>query len=318
MHPAFLPLPRRFLYALKPASWPKLLVPAIVGQALGVLAAGTWSWGGATVGLGFTALTLAYIVLLNDWFDVRVDAIKRQMFPDAGAPKTIPDAILHPQTVLLAGVGAGLCALSLGLCGELLLGRSGLGLASLIALGMLLLYSAPPLRLNDRGLGEVVEAVGVGALLPWFNAYAQSGQVVAPELLLVLPGLTALALASAIASGLADEESDRAGAKSTITTELGNLAARNAVEYSVMAGAVLWALAARIGVGVVSPFAFSAALMVLLWQWRGVAAASPQALTNAFPEIARYKQALHRTLWSSALTLAFALLLLRALGVGVG
>ena len=159
MHPAFLPLSRRCLYALKPASWPKLLVPAALGQVLGVLAADQWSWGGAAVGLGFTLAALAYIVLLNDWFDVRVDAIKRQMFPDAGSPKTIPDAILHPQTVLLAGIGAGLCAAATGLCGELMVGRVGLGLAGVALLGLLLVYSAPPLRWNERGLGEVVEAV---------------------------------------------------------------------------------------------------------------------------------------------------------------
>ena len=220
MHPAFLPLPRRLLYALKPASWPKLLVPMAVGQVLGVMSSGTWSWGGAAVGVGFTAAMLCYLVLLNDWFDARVDAIKRQMFPDAGSPKTIPDAILHPQTVLLAGIGFGLVGASIALCGEIVTGRDGLALAGLMCLAMLPLYSAPPLRLNDRGTGELVEAAGVGVLLPWFNAYAQGGELVTRELLLVTPGLTALALASAIASGLADEDSDRAGGKATITTQL--------------------------------------------------------------------------------------------------
>jgi hypothetical protein len=61
---------------------------------------------------------------------------------------------------------------------------------------------------------------------------------------------------------------------------------------------------------------FSAALAVLLWQWRAVVAVSPRAVTNAFAEIGRYKQALHRAIWGSALTLALALALLRGLGVG--
>ncbi len=316
MHPAFLPLPRRFLYALKLAGWPKLLVPAVVGQVLGFLSSGTWSWSGAAVGLGFTLALLGYVVLLNDWFDARVDAIKRQMFPDSGAPKTIPDAILHSQTVLLAGLGFGLCAVSVALCGEVIVDRPGLALAGLVCLVMLPLYSAPPLRFNDRGFGELVEAAGVGVLLPWFNAYAQSGALESVELLLVAPGLTALALASAIASGLADEESDRAGEKATVTTWLGNAGARDAVEYAIMAGAMLWAIAARIGQHHLSPFAFSAALAVLLWQWRGAVAIGPRAQTNAFAEIHHYKQRLHRALWSSALTLALALLLLRLLGVG--
>ena len=315
MHPAFLPLPRRLLYALKPASWPKLLVPATAGHVLGAMSSGTWSWGGAAVGLGFTLALLAYVALLNDWFDARVDAIKRQMFPDAGAPKTIPDAILHPQTVLLAGAGAGLCAAAVGLCGEVILDRPGFALAGLVALALLLVYSAPPVRFNERGLGEFVEALGVGALLPWLNAYAQSGDAAPRELLLVLPGMMALAFASAVASGLSDEESDRAGAKSTLTTQLGNPAAREMVEYAVIGAALLWAVAARLGQHLLSPFAFSAALAVLLWQWRAVVAISPRAVTNAFPEISRYKEALHRAIWGSTLTLVVMLALLRGLGV---
>jgi 1,4-dihydroxy-2-naphthoate octaprenyltransferase len=314
MHPAFLPLPRRFVYALKPASWPKLLVPATVGQVFGAMSVGTWSWGGAVVGFGFTVAALVYVVLLNDWFDVRVDAIKRQMFPDAGAPKTIPDAILHPQTVVLAGIGAGLCAAAIALCGELVVGRPGLTLAGLVALALPLVYSAPPLRFNDRGIGEFVEAFGVGAVVPWLAAYAQSGQPLPLELMLVLPGLVALALASAVASGLADEESDRAGGKATLTTRLGNSAARDVVEYSVLAAALLWAFAARAGQSFLSPFGFTAALGVLVWQWRTVVAISPRAVTNAFAEIGRYKQALHQAIWSSALVLVLVLALLRGVG----
>jgi hypothetical protein len=47
-----------------------------------------------------------------------------------------------------------------------------------------------------------------------------------------------------------------------------------------------------------------------------VAAISPRATTNAFEEIARYKQRLHRALWGSSVALAVTLVLLRVLGVG--
>ena len=40
VHPAELPQPARWWYALKPGSWPKLVVPALLGQAIGVSAAG--------------------------------------------------------------------------------------------------------------------------------------------------------------------------------------------------------------------------------------------------------------------------------------
>jgi 1,4-dihydroxy-2-naphthoate octaprenyltransferase len=316
MHPAFRSLPRRFLYAVKPASWPKLLVPAAVGQALGALSSGTWSWGGAAIGAAFTTALLVHVVLLNDWFDVRVDAIKRQMFPDAGAPKTIPDAILHPQTVLLAGLGAGLCAASLALCGELLVERPGLALAGLGCIGLLLAYSAPPLRFNDRGVGELLEAVGVGALLPWFNAYAQSGELLPAGLIMVLPGLVMLALASAIASGLADEESDLAGGKSTFTTQFGNPEARRAAEYSLLGGALCWAIVARLAPQVLHPFSVTAGLGAIAWHMRTVMSTSPRATTNAFAEISRYKQALHRAVWDGSLALTGTAVLLWLLGVG--
>ena len=89
MHPAFASPARRWLYALKPASWPKVLAPAVLGHVLGYMSAGTWSWGGAAVGLAFAVCATCYVVLLNDWFDADVDALKRHMFPEAGSPKTI-------------------------------------------------------------------------------------------------------------------------------------------------------------------------------------------------------------------------------------
>ena len=94
MHPAYASAPRRWLYALKPGSWPKVLAPALLGHVLGYMAAETWSLEAAAIGLTFAACATAYVVLLNDWFDADVDALKRAMFPHAGSPKTIPDAIL--------------------------------------------------------------------------------------------------------------------------------------------------------------------------------------------------------------------------------
>lgn len=315
MHPAYASPPRRWLYALKPASWPKVLVPALVGQVLGFMCADAWSWGGAAVGLGFSLLALAYAVLLNDWCDIEVDALKRKLFPDAGMPKTIPDGVLPAESVLLAGVGAGVMAASIALAGELFLpGRPGLWLGACACLALLVVYSVPPVRVNDRGGGELIEALGVGALLPWWNAYAQSGDALSWWYALALPGLAMLALSSAIASGLSDEESDRRGGKTTLVTRRGNAAARAAVEYAALAGLTAWMLAARLSGGVFPPQAAFAALLAAIWPWRDLVRASPMAVTGAFAEQSRYKQALHRVVWWSALALAAALVLLRLTG----
>src|SRR5689334_4070582 len=78
------------LSALKPGSWPKLLVPMVLGQTLGAAEAGRLSLGGLATGVAFTAADAVFIVLSNDWADREVDALKRRLFPSAGSPKTIP------------------------------------------------------------------------------------------------------------------------------------------------------------------------------------------------------------------------------------
>ncbi|HEY8376845.1 MAG TPA: prenyltransferase [Nannocystis sp.] len=315
MHPAFASPLRRWLYAVKPASWPKVLVPAILGQVLGFMSSGTWSWGGAAVGLGFALCATIYVVLLNDWFDVEVDALKRRMFPEAGSPKTIPDRILPAESVLLAGVGFGVMAVSIAMCGELFLpGRAGLMLGAVVAVALLPIYSAPPVRLNERGGGELVEAIGVGAVTPWLCAYAQSGVLDSPWYAWTLPGLMLLAFASAVASGLSDEESDRRGGKTTLTTVFGNRTARMTAEYAALGGFLVWMLAARTSGGGFPLLAVQVALLVAVLPWRTLVRESPHALTNCFQAQARYKAALHRLIWGASLALAATLLVLRLAG----
>lgn len=315
MHPAFASPLRRWSHAVKPASWPKVLAPAVLGQVLGVMSSGTFDVGGAVVGLAFAVFATVYVVLLNDWFDADVDALKRRMFPEAGSPKTIPDAILPAESVLLAGAGFGVMAAAVALCGELFLpGRPGLMLGACLGLGLLLVYSAPPVRLNDRGVGEFVEALGVGVVVPWWSAYAQSGELASPWYAWTLPGLALLAFASAAASGLSDEESDRRAGKATLTTLYGNRTVRRAAEYSAFAGLVAWALAVRASGGAFPLVAVQVALLAAAVPWRAVNRESPRAQTNCFEAQGRYKAALHRLIWGASLALAAALVVLRWAG----
>jgi 1,4-dihydroxy-2-naphthoate octaprenyltransferase/chlorophyll synthase len=294
----------RWIYALKPASWPKLLVPMFLGQALGVaVAAGDPRPVGLLFGGLFTLFDLVFIVLLNDWLDRDVDALKRHMFPGAGSPKTIPDGILKPSHVLAGGLTA--CALAVGLAAAVS-ARVGPGLllASVACLTLFAAYSAPPLRLNYRGGGELLEMVGVGLALPWLNIYASSGVVISPELW-ALAGFMILSLASAIASGLSDEQSDRAGGKRTVATWLGNASARRIVELLVVLGAMAWLVTAWVMPRVVHPSAALPSAAVVLWRWVPLRRASGHAVTNAFAAQSRYKRELHRAIWGGGLVFGF-------------
>ncbi|MGB1015743.1 MAG: prenyltransferase [Nannocystaceae bacterium] len=308
MHPATRSLPKRWLYALKPASWAKLLVPALLGQVIGWCASGSFSGGGLAVGMACTLLMLVYIVLLNDYGDMEVDTLKRSLFPDGCSPKTIPDGVLHETSVLLAGLGAGAMVVAVAICGELFLDRPGLGLCGALCVVPLILYTFAPLRLNYRGGGEFLEMIGVGLLLPGFNALAQGGLWMPPLFLVLAPGLMLLALASAIASGLSDEVSDERGGKCTFVTEFGNASARSAIENLMLGGSLLWSVGARLHPEILSPLLVTPAAVVVLLCWQQMVKVSPRARTSAFHPIKRYKQWLHRGIWGSGIALALVLL----------
>jgi 1,4-dihydroxy-2-naphthoate octaprenyltransferase len=294
---------QRWIVAAKPASWPKLLTPFLLGQAIGVGASGSVSIAALLFGLLFTVFDLLFMVFLNDWGDREVDAIKRRMFPTGCGPKTIPDGILPAHHLLFAGLLAAVGAIATAFTAEVVLGRPGLGLAGVLALGIFVAYTLPPLKLNYRGGGELLEMGGVGLALPWLQAYLQGGSWLEPAGLRLLTGFALLSLASAIASGLADERSDRAGGKRTFVTRFGNLASRRIIEALTLAGACAWALTGLLGEAL--PWWLTAApAMVVFWHAGAMITLSESAVTDAFSAHKRYKEELHRAIWRGALAAA--------------
>jgi 1,4-dihydroxy-2-naphthoate octaprenyltransferase/chlorophyll synthase len=229
-----------------------------------------------------------------------VDAIKRRMFPDASSPKTIPDGILPASSLLLAGLAAGALALAVAGSAERWLERPGLTVASALALGIFVAYTLPPLRLNYRGGGELLEMLGVGLVLPWLNAYHQGGAWRA-EGLCLLPGFALLSLASAIGSGLADERSDRAGGKRTVVTAIGNPLSRKLLELLVVLGALAWLATALVGLPI---WIGGTAAVTVLTDAIDLRRASPLAVTDAFTAQRAYKACLHRAVGRGATTAA--------------
>ncbi|MEX1365650.1 MAG: UbiA family prenyltransferase, partial [Nannocystaceae bacterium] len=314
MHPAELPLHRRWLYALKPASWPKLLVAAGLGQGIGVAAAGRIDFAALALGLSFTLLHLSFLVLINDWGDQDVDALKRRLYPEACSPKTIPDEVLEPGSVLLAGAGAGLLALGVAGLGEHLLERPGLLAGGALCLLLLVVYTLPPARLNYRGGGEVVEMLGVAFFLPWWNAFIQSGNPM-PAGLVVLPAFALLCLSSALASGLADEESDRLGGKRTFTTMYGPVAVRQAAEGLVLGAILVWAALPWLAPSYAQLWMVLPVVAVMVADYRDLrldGRRRPDAMHR------RYKHYLHQCIWRGGLTMAAMLSLAGLLGGGIG
>ena len=299
----------RWVYALKPASWPKLLVPAMFGQILGATRVEGLDLAAVGWGLAFTVFGIGFIVLLNDWGDRDVDVIKRNMFPDGGSPKTIPDRILDSRAVGVAGLLLGGATLLVAAGAEVALQRPAAFEAGLASMLVFVAYTLPPVRLNYRGGGEILEMLGVGAALPLYNAYLQGGAI-APRVWPWLAGFAALSLASAVASGLSDEESDRAGGKRTVASIYGNPAARRFTEGCVMLGVGIWVAGSLWRPDWLPVWAVAPAVAIAVWNLAGMRKVGRAAVTNAFSAQSAYKRFLHRAIWHST-TVAAVLLWLR-------
>jgi 1,4-dihydroxy-2-naphthoate octaprenyltransferase/chlorophyll synthase len=291
----------RWWSACKVASWPKVLVPALYGQALGVAQSGSLDPQALAAGLAFCVPFVLAIVWLNDVADARVDALKRRMFPRSSR-KTIADGIVSANALLLAGVLAALSAVAVAVFAGSLLGCPAAPLWGLGGLACFFAYSFGPLRLNYRGKGELLEALGVAFVLPAMMFHLQAGRPISPVLVWLVP-LWPLALASAIASGLADESSDRAGGKCTVATACGNAAARAWIERLVLLAALALAVLSAATAVVPAPAAALTVAIVLV-NYRRLRKTSARARTDAFEAIGRYKRALHHALWRGFAVLA--------------
>jgi 1,4-dihydroxy-2-naphthoate octaprenyltransferase len=158
------------------ASRPKFLVasaaPVLVGSALGYATAGTFS-------LYLFILALLAIMTLhaganmaNDYFDhtSRNDWLNQNPTPFSGGSRFIQQGILSPKTILLIALLALTIGSAIGIL-IVLLTRS-VFILTLGLIGLLggFFYTAPPVRLGYRSVGEPVIALLFG-LLPVYGSY---------------------------------------------------------------------------------------------------------------------------------------------------
>jgi len=170
-------------------------------------------------------------------------------------------------------------------------------------------YTLPPVRLNYRGGGELLETLGVGIALPLYNAYLQAGDIPTRSGFWIA-GFALLSLSSAVASGLSDEQSDRVGGKRTFASTFGNALARQLTEAGILLGAAVWLGASVLSPASVSPWATIPAVIVLAGNFVLMRKVSATAVTNAFRAQGAYKRYLHRAIWHST-TVASLILWLR-------
>ncbi len=166
--------------------------------------------------LGYLALLPAHLSVSysNDYFDVDVDKYDKPTFFSGGSGVLVDHPGLRKPAQWTA-ITLILCSLALGIVFQIVYSFT-IWFSGFVVLGNLLgwFYSAPPLRLAYRGLGELSMIFSIGLLIPGLGYLVTSGQMNQDGLLFVVP-LMLYGLAFILTVEIPDMEADRLGNKRT-------------------------------------------------------------------------------------------------------
>ena len=177
---------KRYLLATRPA----FLTIALAGCLLGFASAleSTFSWPLALLTLFLAIATQAGVNVFNDYYDhlngtdaVNVD----RLFPFTGGSRFIQNGVMSPRQMLVYALVLFGAVIAGGLW---LIATRGSGLFWIGIAGLLIgwAYSAPPLKLNSRGLGEICVAAGFLLIVAGAD-FVQRGAMSATPWLIGLP-----------------------------------------------------------------------------------------------------------------------------------
>ncbi|MET0793180.1 MAG: prenyltransferase [Polyangiaceae bacterium] len=248
---------------------PKFLAGGLLLYGLGAVLAAVagvrtdWSryfWGQAVVST--TQLMTHYA---NDYFDLEADRVNTTPTRWSGGSRILPSGQLAPRVALTAALALAGCAL----LSALLTAQRARSAALVLPLSLLIVafswaYSAPPLRLLGRGLGELTTALVVTLLTPLLGFYLQSEVIRWLPVLACLP-LCGLQFSMLLTIELPDAASDAALGKRTLVVRRGaEWAARCAAALVVVSymGLPLFVL-----LGLPLPLAVAAMALAPLGVW---------------------------------------------------
>jgi 1,4-dihydroxy-2-naphthoate octaprenyltransferase len=208
--------------------FPASALPVVLGTAWGARLEGALDLRPFALALAATLAVHAGVNILNDVYDDLggTDRINTgRISPYTGGSRHIQEGVMTGRQMFIWGVVLLAFAAALGMVlfategpAVLLFGAAG------VALGVL--YSAPPVRLSARGLGEAAVGVGFGILPVTGAAWLQSGVLDWAGLLLSLP--IAFWVANILlVNEIPDAAADGATGKRTLVVRLGLDGTRN-------------------------------------------------------------------------------------------
>jgi 1,4-dihydroxy-2-naphthoate octaprenyltransferase len=237
------------------------LLLVTLGLAVAVHQGRQLEWGGWVLTQLFAWCTHLMTHYCNEYFDLEADRLNSDPTGQTGGSRVLVSGVLSPQVALSASM------VLLFADAVLIVAMPGVLTRLLALLGAALawFYTAPPMRLNYRALGEVDCALVLNVIWPVLAYRSQ-----APGLPAVLLALTFVLFVMQVARmtvmNLADHDSDLLAGKRTLANVLpSGLAVRL---YAGLQAAGFAALVILLGVGII-PLAPGLLLMVtaLLSVW---------------------------------------------------
>lgn len=260
---------KRYFLATRPPFLLASLVPALLGLATAHAGGVALEWWTALLTVIGAVVVHAGANVLNDYYDARngTDELNQErLFPFTGGSRFIQNGVLsRAQT---ARFGVLLLCISMAI-GGLLIRQSGMGLLYIGMSGMLIAwaYSAPPLALNSRGLGELCIAIAFGLLIVAGSDYVQRGVFDPLPWLVAVPyGLLTSSLL--YINQFPDRKADQQAGKHHLVVRLGPQRARWGYLLMVLTANVYLIL--MVANGILSPWV----LLALLAAPPGIVAAA--------------------------------------------
>jgi 1,4-dihydroxy-2-naphthoate octaprenyltransferase len=236
-----------------------------LGAALAAFSGARIDW--TRYAWGQLAVTVTQLMThyANDHFDLAADRANRTPTRWSGGSRVLVDGTLPPVVALLAALV--LLAVALGVVARFALGPFPPSVAPQLLLMIALAweYSAPPLRLCARGLGELTTAVVVTLLVPWLGFVLQTGAAHRLLPLAVIPPC-AFQFTMLLAIEFPDAAGDAASGKRTLVVRLGGAWAARL--YVVVVCATYLSLPLWTSLGLPPRFAIAASTTAPLAAWQ--------------------------------------------------
>lgn len=211
------------------------IMSAVIAGAL-AYSEGTFSWLYLFGAIFIIAGSNCGINLINDYFDhkSRNDELNKYFGPFSGGSRVIQDKLIKPSSILIAGISSFVIVSLIGLYFVIFVNLHLLwfGLAAVL-LGYF--YTASPLRLAYRGLGEILVFLKAGPLAVCGSYLLFTGNITLEAVLISIPqGL--LLTAILFINEFPDYEADKLAGKRHLVVRIGREKAR--IFYAVLITAI--------------------------------------------------------------------------------